>query len=147
MRRWFWGVLATGFLVVLLPLFHSAAQSASSSGRTFSADRGYWAMVNGRLEKWDFHRDGTFLHEGVMASVGVAVRNGDRGTYRIKGDKLVLQIGSTAMAFTTGGEHSAAGGTAGTAVRTVTMTIRLIGKDGADGVVLNGKKFGIRHGW
>jgi hypothetical protein len=151
MKRWLamMGIFAAGLFVLILPVLHSAAQAGSSAGRTVSADRGYWAMVNGRLEKWDFHHDGTFLHEGIVSGVGADVGNDQRGTYRIEGNKLVLHVGGRATAFSTGvsGSHSTLGGGAGVASQTLTMTIRLIGPDGADGIVLNGTKFGIRHGW
>jgi hypothetical protein len=115
----------------------------------FAADHGYWAMIGGRLDKWDFHHDGTFLHEGVASSVGASVRSGARGTYRMEGDKLILNVQNTTTAFATGGDsgNSAQGAGTSAAAQTATLTIKLIGQDGADGIVLNGTKYGIRHGW
>jgi len=115
----------------------------------FAADHGYWAMIGSRLDKWDFHHDGTFLHEGVVSGVGASVRNGARGTYRMEGDKLILNVQNTATAFTTGGNSGNAtqGASTSAAAQTQTLTIKLIGQDGADGIVLNGTKYGIRHGW
>lgn len=115
----------------------------------FAADHGYWAMIGGRLDKWDFHHDGTFLHEGVMSGVGASVRSGGRGTYRMEGDKLILTVQNTATAFATGGGSgdSAQGASTSSAAQTETLSIKLIGQDGSDGIVLNGTKYGIRHGW
>ena len=105
-------------------------------------------MVNGGLQKWDFHHDGTFLHEGIMAGVGAAARNSQRGTYRIEGNIVILQVQNTATAFSTGGGgDSTLGGSSAMAAQIIRMKIQLIGADGADGIVLNGTKFGIRHGW
>lgn len=118
------------------------------SGHALSADRGYYAMVNGALEKWDFHRDGTFLHEGVAAGTGTSVRNSARGMYRIQGNVLILHVGNTATAFATPGSSSSLiGGGAGSSGKTVQMKIQLLGADGSEGVVLNGTTFHIRHGW
>jgi len=106
-------------------------------------------MISGRLDKWDFHRDGTFLHEGVASGVGASVRSGARGTYRIVGDRLILNVQNTATAFATGRDsgNSAQGASTSAAAQTQTLIIRVIGQDGADGIVLNGTKYGIRHGW
>ena len=125
-----------------------AYNSPPEAGHVFNADRGYYAMVNGALEKWDFHRDGTFLHEGVAAGAGTSVRNSARGTYRIQGNVLILRIGNTATAFATPGSSSSMiGGGASSAGKDVRMKIELLGADGSDGVVLNGTTFHIRHGW
>lgn len=117
-------------------------------GRTLTADRGYYAMVNGALEKWDFYHDGTFLHEGVAAGAGTSVRTSERGIYRIQGSALTLRIGKTATAFATPGSNSSLiGGGSDPNSRTVKMKIQLLGADGSDGMVLDGTTFHIRHGW
>lgn len=120
----------------------------ASAAHTLSADRGYYAMLNGRLEKWDFHHDGTFLHQGVAGGPGAYSRGSERGTYSINGDKLVLKIANSATAFGGGaGSDTMMGGSASAAAQTKEMKIQLLGADGADGVVLNGVTFHIRHGW
>jgi hypothetical protein len=126
----------------------AAAAATSSAAHALNADHGYYAMINGRLEKWDFHSDGTFLHEGVAGGAGAYSRGSERGTYSISGDKLVLKIGNTATAFGGGtASHAMLGGSASAATQTREMKIQLLGADGADGVVLNGVIFHIRHGW
>ena len=118
------------------------------AGRVLSVDRGYYAMVNGALEKWDFYHDGTFLHEGVAAGAGTGVRTSERGIYRIQGGALTLHIGKTATAFATPGINSSLlGGGSASNSKTVKMKIQLLGADGSDGVVLDGTTFHIRHGW
>jgi hypothetical protein len=128
----------------------AAGRSVAGIGlaHTFDTDRGYYAMTNGRLEKWDFHSDGTFLHEGIAGGVGAFSRGSQSGTYSIEGDKLILKIGKTATAAGAGaGASSMLSGSAKTATETREMKIQLLGADGADGVVLNGVTFNIRHGW
>lgn len=144
--------ISLGFAGSAQPMPFAAAPApnppAGESGRVLSADRGYYAMVNGALEKWDFHHDGTFLHEGVAAGAGTSVRNSARGTYRIEGSVLVLHIGNTATAFATPGSNSSMiGGAAKSSSKTVQLKIQLVGPDGDQGVVLNGTTFHIRHGW
>jgi len=119
-------------------------------GQTLGANRGYWAMLGQRLDKWDFNHDGTFLHTGVVAAVGTGVRNSERGVYRIQGNRIVLQVGNTATAFVTPGSGSGSslvGGGTGAAAPARTLSIQLIGPDGAGGIVLNGTTYKIRHGW
>ena len=126
----------------------AATLTPASTAHTLSADHGYYAMLNGRLEKWDFHSDGTFLHEGVVAGVGALSRGSQSGTYSIDGDKLILKIGKNATAAGAGaGANAVLSGSAKTATETREMKIQLLGADGADGVVLNGVTFNIRHGW
>lgn len=125
-----------------------AAAVDAGAAHTLNADRGYYAMLNGRLEKWSFNHDGTFLHEGVAGGAGAYSRGSERGTYSINGDNLMLKIGNTATAFGGGAGSSAiVGASAGAATETRNMKIQLLGSDGADGVVLNGVTFHIRHGW
>lgn len=126
----------------------SVAAVTARAAHTLSADHGYYAMLNGRVEKWDFNSDGTFLHEGIAGGAGAYSRGSERGTYSIDGDKLVLKIGNTATAFA-GGPHSNAmlGSSASTAPQTRDMRIQLLGPDGDNGVVLDGVTFHIRHGW
>lgn len=145
-----WGLLGLCAQAPQAPLVEPAVFNppAAESGHVLSADRGYYAMVNGSLEKWDFHHDGTFLHEGVAAGAGTSVRNSARGTYRIQGNELILHIGNTATAFATpGASSSMIGGGAGSSGKTVQLKIQLLGPDGNEGMVLNGTTFHIRHGW
>jgi hypothetical protein len=136
-----WAAIAGG-------LYARAAQD--SEGKTFSASRLYYAMVNGALEKWDFYKDGTFLHQGVAAGSGTSVRHSERGTYRILSNVLQLQISKTATAFLTPGTSSRGnntqmGGSANKNAETRQMKLQLVGPDGENGVVLNGTTFKVRH--
>lgn len=126
----------------------SAQPLPTGLGRVLSVDRAYYAMVSGALEKWDFHQDGTFLHEGVAAGAGTNVRTSGRGTYRIYGSTLVLHMGNKATAFVTPESRSGSwGGGTDSNAKAIQVKIRLLGPDGANGVVINGTTFHVRHGW
>jgi hypothetical protein len=116
-------------------------------GGTFGTDRRYYAMENGSLEKWDFNKDGSFLHEGVSAGVGTSVRGSERGTYSITGSAIVLHINKKTTAYATPGGNGSTQLGASTDKNTLTrkMSIKMLGKDGENGVVLNGKTFNVRH--
>jgi hypothetical protein len=126
------------------------AAASAPQGSTFSANRLYYAMINGALEKWDFNADGSFLHQGVVAGSGTSVRGSERGTYQIQGNVLQLQITKQTTAFLTPGVSSSGrntqmgGNTTGNA-QTRKMTFQSVGSDGQNGVVLNGTTFKVRH--
>jgi hypothetical protein len=127
-----------------------AAGAQGAQGETFSVTRLYYAMVGGALEKWDFYKDGTFLHQGAIAGSGTAVRHSERGTYQIQGNVLQLQITRNATAFLTPGTSSRGnttqmGASRNTNAETRQMKIQLVGPEGENGVVLNGVTFKVRH--
>lgn len=125
------------------------AAAAPAAGQTFTVDRGYYAMAGQHMEKWTFNHDGTFLHEGVSAGAGTSVRGSARGTYRIEGNVIVLQIGKTTTAYATpgGSDSTMLGAGTNANTQTVRMSFQMLGADGSNGVVLNGTTFHIRHGW
>lgn len=127
-----------------------AAPSEAAQGKTFSATRLYYAMVNGALEKWDFYQEGTFLHQGVIGGSGTSVRHSERGTYRIQGTVLQLQTTNTATAFLTPGTSSRGnttqlGGSQNNNAAAREIKVQLVGPDGENGAVLNGVAFRVRH--
>lgn len=131
-----------------LPAYN--APPAAAQGQTFASDRRYYAMVNGSLEKWDFLHDGTFLHQGISAGAGTAVRGSQRGIYRIQGNVILLQINKTATAFATPGVSSEGGntqlgGSMNNAPQLIQMSFQMIGPDGQNGIVLNGRTYKVRH--
>lgn len=147
-------VLALGLFATVFwwafPGLPDAFPAQGSRGKTFSATRLYYAMVDGALEKWDFNKDGTFLHRGVIAGSGTSVGHSERGTYRIEGNALYLEVTKKATSFTTPGTSSRGnttqmGGSASGNTETRKVRIQLTGPDGENGVVLNGVVFKVRH--
>jgi hypothetical protein len=147
-------VLVLGLLVAVFCGEVAGARCAptaqGSEGQTFSATRLYYAMVNGALEKWDFYKDGSFLHQGVAAGSGTSVRHTERGTYRIQSNILELLVTKTATGFLTPGTSSRGnttqmGGSRNDNADTRQMKLQLLGPDGENGVVLNGITFKVRH--
>lgn len=128
----------------------AAARSVAGTGltHTLDADRGYYAMTNGRLEKWDFHRDGTFLHQEPAIGLGAAAAGSQSGTYSIQGDRLLLKVNRSApAAFARASANTFVSGPGVGSPQTRQLRIELLGADGAEGIVLNGVTFNIRHGW
>jgi hypothetical protein len=104
-------------------------------------------MINRSLEKWDFNKDGSFLHQGVTAGAGTSVRGSERGTYHIQGNVIVLHINKKNTAFATPGSGGSTQLGAASNANTLTrkMTIKLVGHDGENGMVLDGRAFSVRH--
>src|ERR1035437_971188 len=133
--------------ISLLAFLSYSTYGASLRDTTFSVNRRYYAMVNGSLEKWDFNKDGSFLHEGVNGGGGTSVRGSERGTYSIQGNIIVLHVNKKTTAFITPGSRGTTqlGAASNASTQTRKMSIKLVGNDGENGVVLNGKPFNVRH--
>ena len=109
----------------------------------------YWRMPGaGRLEKWNFNRDGTFTHEGVLAGGAATTGSSQRGTYRIGDGSIALHIVRSAAMFSAGGagEHQAYGGGSDAAAQTLNLPFRLVG-NGSEGMVLNNAAYKYQHMW
>lgn len=97
----------------------------------------YFAMVNGRLDKWDFYADGTFLHEGVWNGSGAFGGNSQRGVYSIRGTTITLQFApavNASDAIGGGGTALTAGQSA--AAKPQTLHFEMEGNQGSQGVIL-----------
>lgn len=101
----------------------------------------FYRMVSGStMEKWDFNRDGTFEHTWVAAGMASS-RTGERGHYRIAGNAITLATDRQTTAFA--GAYSVGAGSRGG--KRYRWSIQLLGNDGAQGMILNGASFKVRH--
>ncbi|MBI4623673.1 MAG: hypothetical protein HY736_10725 [Verrucomicrobia bacterium] len=98
------------------------------------------------LEKWDFNPDGTFLHTWVGGGAGASSRMSERGTFRLEGGELVLQVNKVVGAFvaSTGSKQSTLGAGTEISAETRHMKITLRGDKGGGGIVLDGVEFKVR---
>jgi hypothetical protein len=97
------------------------------------------------LHTWEFSTDGTFVHTVVSGPAESSSRSQERGTYAQWDDSLDLTVSTEAGVGTAGSDASPGsglvlGGHADAKVpkRRVQMTYRLLGENGADGIVLDG---------
>lgn len=94
----------------------------------------YYAMVQGRLDKWDFYTDGTCLHQGVVNFVGLAGGSSQRCVYTLNPDSTItLQFAPSVSASVTG---NYSGASSAQAAPSQTIPIKLIGPKGTSGLVL-----------
>lgn len=127
--------------------FGSAA-GATPGPRTTGWQGLYYRMYNGALDKWSFLKNGCFVHEGVVAGAGAAVRGTERGSFLIGPGWIELTIVRSTTGYTTGSVSASNGYTLGagshTGVRTLRLPFRLLGKQGSEGMILNHARYKVR---
>ena len=110
-----------------------------SSNKVF-LNRGYFAMVNGKVEEWNFSLNGTFTHVTVVPGFG---RHFQRGYYVISNGSLEISANESITA----GAGSAVHGQLAflnNKKNVQTMRIQLIGPGGKNGMVLNGIRYEVK---
>ena len=110
-----------------------------SSNKVF-LNRGYFAMVNGNVQEWNFSPNGTFTHVTVVPGFG---RHFQRGYYMISNGSLEI---STNESITAGAGAAVHGQLAfqNNKKNVQTMRIQLIGPGGKNGMVLNGIRYEVK---
>jgi hypothetical protein len=130
------------FLPIIIAFVCLTAIGYAQTGGTFNGN--YQSRDGVNLEKWDFFSNGEFIHQGSL-NFGDFGRT-QRGVYRISGSTLVLHIYSRTQSSTVHVPASGAAQWAGQANCSVThnSTIQLLGANGSQGVVIDGRKFASR---
>lgn len=111
---------------------------------------GLWYLYNGGSseETWEFFGDSMFRHTWIAAGSGTSARTSERGRFRVSGNSITLHVTSQ-----TGGTVSPSAGahgsllTGGTECKEETrrLSFRLLGPEGADGILLDGVKLKFRN--
>lgn len=99
-------------------------------------------------EQWDFLSDGTYLHTTIGGGAGVAARSSERGTYTVTNGVLEVHVTKKAGASTTtvtGGDRTTMTGSTAAAAESHTYKFKLLGKDGADGMELDGVTYKVKN--
>ncbi|TAN24356.1 MAG: hypothetical protein EPN33_00910 [Acidobacteria bacterium] len=94
----------------------------------------YYAMVQGHLDKWDFYTDGTCLHRGVVHAVGFAGGSSQRCVYTLNRDGTITLQFAPSVSASVSGRFS--GASSAQAAPSQTVPIKMIGPQGASGLVL-----------
>ncbi len=109
---------------------------------------GIWYLYKGGSseETWEFFGDSMFRHTWISAGVGVSARTSQRGRFRISGNTITFHITSQTGGSVSGSSSGGSLLTGGTQCKDETqhMSFRLLGSQGADGIVLNGAKIKLR---
>jgi hypothetical protein len=106
---------------------------------------GYYGYAGKTLHIWEFNSDGTFLHTWIGSGAGASVRNSERGSFRVRGEELELNLSSAAAGFVTpgvGNRTTLAGGAQDK--RTDVCRLKFVRSE--DGIVLDGLKLKPK-GW
>jgi hypothetical protein len=122
------------------PAAHSAPATPKLKAVASGWSGRYYAMANGGMDTWEFHSDGTFLHEHIYSGGGFSSRSSERGVYRIAGSAITIQTERTANAFASSGAGSALGARTGGAGREKRLSFRMLGPHGRNGIVIDGTR-------
>jgi hypothetical protein len=131
----------------------AAGQTGQNTGPHRGAFNGkYYANVDGNVEEWDFSSDGSFMHTAIMPAVFGNTRRLQRGTYEIVNGTLILHTGKTVTNVNDNQPRPLGHGSVSVSGQNNTSSterypVQLLGTQGANGMVINGRKFNVRHIW
>ncbi len=116
-----------------------AGRAAPISGLWYVYDGGY------NEETWEFWGDSMFRHTWIAGRLGAGARTSERGRFAVNGGRITLRITSETSA-SVGDAGGGAALSAGTRCKDETrnLSLEILGRGGADGLVLDGIRLRLR---